>query len=339
MSKVVFRLARPGEEGRIVDFINEHFDMRLPLINRPEFFHHYYAGRDGCPQFALAEEGDTLLSAAGYILASAAPHPDVWVSVWVAVKGHNGVGLELMNALPDLLHANVVACNNIRAATCNFYRFLGWTATRLPHYYRLAPRPQGGYRLAQPDPALSPAILPVKGGLLLENVPSAAALVPLGMPETPHTPVKDSWYLRRRYFHYPHFTYDVWAARAEAGGPLLAYLITRTVTAADTGLAPVLRLVDYIGKDEHLPRLGLALDALLQQTGAEYIDCYCAGIPPEIWAEAGFYQRKISDAAIIPNYLTPPLAENTEYYYFTNKPDNFVLFKADGDQDRPNLAP
>ena len=29
--------------------------------------------------------------------------------------------------------------------------------------------------------------------------------------------------------------------------------------------------------------------------------------------------------------------QNTEYYYFTNQPDGFVLFKADGDQDRPNL--
>ena len=43
------------------------------------------------------------------------------------------------------------------------------------------------------------------------------------------------------------------------------------------------------------------------------------------------------DGCIIPNYLTPPVHENTEYYYFTNKPENFVLFKADGDQDRPNL--
>ena len=36
-----------------------------------------------------------------------------------------------------------------------------------------------------------------------------------------------------------------------------------------------------------------------------------------------------------PNYLTA--VQNTEYYYFTNQPDGFVLFKADGDQDRPNL--
>ena len=54
MSEVTFRLARLGEDQAIIDFINANFDMRLPLINRPELYHHYYAGRGGVPQFAVA---------------------------------------------------------------------------------------------------------------------------------------------------------------------------------------------------------------------------------------------------------------------------------------------
>ena len=54
------------------------------------------------PQFAVAEEDGRYVSAAGYILANTRRKPDIWVSVWVAAKGHNGVGLELMNALPGL---------------------------------------------------------------------------------------------------------------------------------------------------------------------------------------------------------------------------------------------
>lgn len=333
MSEIVFRLARLGEDRQIIDFINSHFDMRLPLINRPEFYRHYYAGRGGVPQFAVAEQDGSYLSAAGYILANTASQPDVWVSVWVAAKGHNGVGLELMNALPDLVHADVLACNNIRPNTCTFYRFLGWEADRMHHYYRLAPAGPNGYLLAKP---VRPIILPVKGGLALIRVESAADLIPLGMPPSVHTPRKDLWYLRRRYFHYPHFTYDFWMAKLE--GKLACYVVTRTVSAAETGCVPVLRLVDFLGPDEALPLLGSAFDRLLQQTGAEYIDCYNVGIPAEIWRAAGFCERLPDDGNVIPNYLTPPLRENTEYYYFTNKPDHFVMFKADGDQDRPNLT-
>lgn len=330
MSEVSYRLANLGEDREIIRFINDNFDMRLPLINRPEFYRHYYAGREGMPQFAVAELDGEYVSAVGYILASAAPHPDIWVSVWVAVKGRNGVGLELMNALPGLLGAKIVACNNIRQNTCTFYRFLGWTAERLPHYYRLGRKQD--YLLAKPMRYIIP---PVAEDLKLTRVTTAADLIPLGMPATPHTPRKDIWYLRRRYFHYPHFTYDVWSATENE--KLLAYVVTRTVPASDTGCAPVVRLVDYIGTDEVLPRLGGALDRILNKAGGEYMDCYNAGIPAAVWQAAGFTERVEGDGCIIPNYLSPPLRENTEYYYFTNAPEQFVMFKADGDQDRPNL--
>ena len=110
MSDLVLRLARPGEDARIADFINQNFDMRLPLINRADFYQFYYAHTPGAaPQFALAEQDGEILCAAGYILANQSETPDIWVSVWVAAKGHNGVGLELMDALSGLLNARVVA--------------------------------------------------------------------------------------------------------------------------------------------------------------------------------------------------------------------------------------
>lgn len=319
-----------GEDQAIQHFINEHFDMSLPLLNRPELYNHYYKGKDGTPQFVVAEQNGKYLSVAGYILASAAEHPDVWVSVWVAAKGNNGVGLELMNALPDLLQADVVACNNIRPKTCAFYQFLGWKAERIPHYYRLGQC--SNYQLAKP---IHYDKTSVQRDLALEKIETSADLHSLGMPTTHHTPRKDVWYLQHRYFDYPYFQYDVWAAKEN--GKLLAYVVTRTVSAKDTGCVPVVRLVDYIGEDTVLPRLGGALDSILRHAKAEYMDCYNVGIPVEIWQAAGFTERVEGDGCIIPNYLTPPLQENTEYYYFTNTPENFVLFKADGDQDRPNL--
>ena len=92
-----------------------------------------------------------------------------------------------------------------------------------------------------------------------------------------------------------------------------------------------------MGDTSLLPRLGAAIDRLLKASGAEYAECYCAGVDPAVMAAAGFCERREGDANILPNYLQPPLFENTEYYYFTSDPDRFVLFKADGDQDRPNL--
>ena len=295
---LAFRLARPGEAERVREFVNENFDWKLPLINRREFFDFYYRSGVGV-QFALAEDGGGLAAAAGYIRANEAGSA-VWASVFVSKKGHNGAGLALMAALPDLTGAQLVACNNIRPETMPLYRFLGWQAGRVGHFYRLADLPE--YRLARVE---NKVILPAGGDLPLREVRSAEALAALGMPPSPHTPQKDVWYMRRRYFDYPHLTYRVYAA-VENGRPL-AYLACR------------------------------AIDRLLAESGGEYAELYRAGVPAPLLAAAGFCQRREGDTNILPNYVTPPLFENTDYYYFTSRPENFVLFKADGDQDRPNL--
>ena len=326
MSEPVFRLARPEEKNLVIDFVNEHFDWKLPLINLPEYFRFYYNYTNEL-QFALAFVDDELSAVAGYIRACKGPEPDIWVSVWVAKKGQNGIGLELMSALPQLTGARVVACNNIRPKTMAFYRFLGWHAERMGHFYRLSG--QESYQLAKiPDPT----VLPVSGDLDLTLVDGPLALAALGMPDSPQTPRKDLWYMGRRYFTFPHLAYQVYAV--EENGTLLGYLVCRVV---DSGTGKVLRIVDFVGDTALLPRLGRAIDELLHKAETEYAELYCAGIPAETLAAAGFSERKEDSDNILPNYLTPPLFENTEYYYFTNQPENFVMFKADGDQDRPNI--
>ena len=48
--------------------------------------------------------------------------------------------------------------------------------------------------------------------------------------------------------------------------------------------------------------------------------------------------RTADDTNIIPNYLNPLLQENIDYCFFTSSTDKFMMFKADGDQDRMNLG-
>ena len=168
---------------------------------------------------------------------------------------------------------------------------------------------------------------------MLRLLPDEDALRKCGYtPDPARRPYKDLWYLARRYFHYPRQRYDVWAV--EECGAVQALLATRCIPVNGTC---VLRIVDYTGVPEAFSRLGAAVSRLMADCGAEYADCYCWGIPAHAMAEAGFCARTEDDLNIIPNYLTPPLCENTEYYFFTSEPAAFTMFKADGDQDRPNI--
>ncbi|MDL2254051.1 hypothetical protein LJC49_08310 [Ruminococcaceae bacterium OttesenSCG-928-I18] len=327
MSEYNFRLADRGEKKQVLDFLHRHWDVQDPFVDDPVLFAYYFEG-GGALQFALAEKNGEWAALAGYILANREPHPDVWVSYWVADPAARGAGLELMAALPELIHCRTLACNNIRPKTRPFYEFLGFTTGRVGHFYRLAQKEN--YRLAVISERDIP---PVTGDLELQRLWDGKALEQSGFVSGQANPRKDRWYIERRYYAYPRQEYEVYGAFAPGAEKAEALLVARTIPVEDTA---VLRIVDFMGPQECLPRLGAAMDNLMQAKRAEYADFYCAGIPSDVMRKAGFAERREGDGRnILPNYLQPPVRENTDYYYFTSDPGGFRLCKADGDQDRP----
>ena len=116
----------------------------------------------------------------GYIRANALETPDIWVSIWCAVKRAQRQRTGTDGPLPGLTNARVMACNNIRPRTMAFYTFLGYTAERLPHYYRLADRASYAVaRVARRD------ILPAGGSAVLHLLPDEDALRKCGYTPDP----------------------------------------------------------------------------------------------------------------------------------------------------------
>ncbi len=328
LNQNTFRLAREADGQSIVSFVRAHWETRHPLVELPDFFDYYYRPGDGSLRFALAESDGALCALAGFVAASRAAGPDIWVSLWAADKAARGAGLELMAALPGLTGCRTLACNNIRPETQPFYTFLGYTAGRVGHYYRL--NPGVPRRIAAAPDAPMP---PVAGTMRLALLPTAAALRASGFaPPQNANPYKDLWYIQRRYYEYPRQQYSVYGVVPPEGGMPQALVATRLVRTAGSA---ALRWVDYVGPPALLPQCGAALNALMCEAGAEYTDVYCAGFSDALMHSAGFLPRAQDGEVIIPNYLTPLDRRNVEYYYFTNNPSGFALFRADGDQDRP----
>ena len=96
----------------------------------------------------------------------------------------------------------------------------------------------------------------------------------------------------------------------------------------------VVRFVDCIGCLEALTCITPFIDDILDQEYAEYIDMYEKGVPEEILRRAGWKRVDETDN-IIPNYFSPYVQCNVDINYCTAN-ENIVLFRGDGDQDRPN---
>lgn len=329
MSSYHFRLATLQDKPAIVTFMNTHWGSRHPLINLPDFFSYYYQDGDATRNelnFALClQESEEIAALCGF-LPSSQERDHIWVSIWCADKKAKGSGLELMNKMPELTGAKLLSCNNIRPNTIPFYEFLGYTGAAMQHWYRLG---IVSCRLAKPA---SLTRLPVSGDGLLRRFETAAEMEAAFCPPEYAKPYKDHWYLARRFFHYPRQEYLVYGGMLD--GVCRVLFCLRKVEVEGT---VVLRLCDVIGRPALLPHFGQALDRLIEEAGAEYMDCYCYGLKDEIMESTGFTLRAPQSETIIPHYLTPPLIENVDFYLFTSNPEGFVMFRADGDQDRPNI--
>ena len=314
-----------SEKSLIVDFLNENWGSKHPLVNNDTLFNYYYADGDMTNFYAWIEN-DEVLAVCGYIKCSREKNSDIWISIWCAKKGKNGVGLQLMGAMKDLTGANVISCNNIRKNTMPFYTFLGYHPDKLSHYYRLAKRDI--YKIAVTNGADIPESKKNENTALKQHFDIESIKKCFVIP-TNLKPKKDFWYIEKRYFNYPHYKYKVFTVEKDCKAALLVIFRVN-----DSVEGHVLRLVDYIGEKDNFKLLSGYLDELMSEYDCEYCDMYCSGVNGE---DAGFTER-IGDEVIIPNYLNPLLQKNIDYYFFTSNTENFTMFRADGDQDRKNLG-
>jgi len=95
--------------------------------------------------------------------------------------------------------------------------------------------------------------------------------------------------------------------------------------------------VDYIGNGHVLKGANSVLVKLLGQYEAEYIVFPCFGVDVESLKEAGFLNPEETED-VIPLYYEPFLKKNVEILCASKMESiNWMTFKGDADQDRPNI--
>lgn len=146
---------------------------------------------------------------------------------------------------------------------------------------------------------------------------------------------KSKIYYINRFLKHPVYKYYFLAIASQED--IKAVIITRK---CGDGTYSCLRIVDYIGEIRYLSAVRNQLQKYLVENGYEYVDLVEVGLEEKELASAGFINRKGYDNVIVPNYFEPFLKENVDldYAFKTVVPNaKKVFFKADADQDRPNI--
>lgn len=143
-------------------------------------------------------------------------------------------------------------------------------------------------------------------------------------------PYKSKEYIDKRYFKHPVYKYKKWIVKNQSG-IVEALLFGREICMEDRKL---LRIVDYRGELDILYQIGQELYRLVVNNDYEYVDIMTSGLDQSKMRDNGFNVLDSDGKNIIPNYFEPFERRNVSVYY--QKSTDVVIFKADGDQDRPN---
>lgn len=331
-----------SEIAKLQHFLNIHWKrghllaQSIDLLN----FQHYSAEKDGY-NFIVAEntctsEYDALV---GYIStaqydSNLKEHGDYWGAIWkirddITEEDLNAVGFYIWKRLFKLPHFQSYAAIGISNIAKQIYIASRISIGYLRQYYMLNNKITS-FRIAGN----------VKQDDLIFNVTEEDSVFSLSWIDDPdwenidiepyYRPIKSVMYFRYRYFEHPVYKYHFMGVYK--GSVLSAMLAVRIIEINNSN---VIRIVDALGKLEG--DLSKSFRHLLYDENAEYIDVLNYGIDESVFFLMGFKKLDFNGDLIIPNYFEPFELRNVKIELAFKCDFEYIAFKGDSDQDRPNI--
>lgn len=326
----MIRFAEYNDIPRIMQFIDDHWKKGHILSRDRKLFEFQYLWNEEV-SFVLAETPQGELNGIlGYIPYDS-DNRDVTLAIWKALKTEDAMlGVKILQFLQADSRTKNLSAPGINPKTKKVYQFLGMQVGKMRHWYRL--RQTDSYKIALIEDAEIPLVSFERQGIFIkeyssfEGVKSEFGLENCLMGET--RPYKSLHYIERRYFHHPAFQYLKFGIQG-AGKRLLLLFRVQPCNGSNA-----LRLIDGIGDLELFPCAAKTIDQLMEQFHCEYVDFYETGLEESLLRTGG-WKLTAETANIIPEYFSPFEQCNIDIHYMSTIP-NAVLFKGDGDMDRPN---
>lgn len=266
--------------------------------------------------------------------AGLAGHNDTWGGIWkvrddVENEEIGSLGLRLFNTFNRFRSHGSIAMS---AIAIRMHAMMKYTACTLRQYYILNPDCTN-FRIAVIGSTRS---LECRGIPPSDSVIKTIACIEDLGPDAvrpAYYPWKSLAYLANRFAKHPTYAYEFHGVY-DRQSTIRAILVTRTI---EFNGGKAIRIVDVFGSLDGVGSLRGEFERVLIEKGAEYVDLMNYGIPPVVFQSLGFSLLDVTGDTIIPNYFEPYVRENITIHCAFRAPSDYVIFKADSDQDRPSI--
>ena len=252
---------------------------------------------------------------------------DYWLALWKSDEGAPaGTGFALLRQLEKCFTPKSIGIVGINSTVRKIYQTLGYNTGIMNHYYIANPT------ITKSLIGKNLLLLPKSSNYHFpESKLKEITLQDIKNLKTDYYPQKSIAYIKNRYVKHPYYKYMLYGVYNE--DVLGSVIVARTVS-VENNLS--MRIIDIIGEVNKIHFIGNDLLNIMKKYNVEYVDCLNYGISSETFENWGFIKK--SGDTIIPNYFEPYVCNNVEllFAYKTSMQD-YVIFKGDGDQDRPNI--
>ena len=339
---ITIRRCQTADVPDVLAFLEAHWKPGHIFTRDRELFDWQYARQDRPGEYSIAlarKNGDgELVGMLGYLPTrrfdpSLADDNAIWLALWKVREDIAGgpIGLQLLNDVIRGEPHTSIGVIGFQPTAAAIYTLLKFQVGELRHY--VLPNPDvSAFELASferhparqvPDTNLTAAAV--------DDTTFSATVAGLDIGSRDRLPRKTPAYFRSRYLQHPRYRYETFVLHRDDRP--IGLLATRL---AAHGERRALRVVDFMGADDLVPALGRLILEQVRRHGAEYADILNWGIDSALFEAAGFSPIDPAGPDIVPNHFEPFERRNAPVRFALKADGPAVLFKGDGDQDRPN---
>lgn len=253
---------------------------------------------------------------------------DIWLAIWKVKEefASTGIGLQVLMFLTNKYKPSSIGISGASEDAMKIYRAFGYKTGLLRHFY-IKNDSLDNYKIAKFD-KFKNFNLPSNPSLKIKKI-SAEEFLNANISYQ-YSPLKTKKYFINRYLKNPFYEYIF--NSIQINKKIVSVFIARKIIVNNNSC---FRIVDWIG--EFQKNMNFQFQDFLEINNAEYIDLMCKTPNDEEIIEMGFIEKNLN-VEVIPNFFEPFLKKNIDILYaYKAKHQNYAFFKADSDQDRPNM--
>ncbi len=324
----MIRFANNDDIPNIMTFIDEYWRRKHIISRDRKMFEFQYKWEDEI-SFVLSEKDGVITGLLGYI-PYCKDDRDITLAIWKTNKTDETMqGVNILSFLRKYGSVRTVSAPGINPKTVPVYKFLGLETGKMKQWYRL--RNMQEYKIAKVTNNLIPKYS-IVNKVIIDKIDSfSIAKTKFGIKECllrDRQLNKSMDFVKRRYYNHPTFSYIKYGLSMDEKKLFVVLRLQKYNGSA------LLRVIDCIGDHDIFKYFTPEIDKLLVEYDCEYADCYETGVADNVFIQGG-WETVAGSGNIIPDYFAPFEERNIDIYYMSEI-ENVILFKGDGDMDRPN---